>query len=121
MKYLVFKDKNIEKNTECIFSVTENPYILQNFLKLTERTDTSANHVESPANSNKGAPQDTTWTNNVRLQEFTAHVEANYQKILPDTPKDFYVNKEQTKIGIINGGIRLEWIRGIYCCNSLLT
>lgn len=68
--------------------------------------------MEIPADSSKGSPQSITWTNNLRLKQFTAHVDANFKKDLPVPPQDFYVNLNQTKIGIVNGGITLEWIRG---------
>ena len=94
--------------------VTEAPDVLQNSIRLTELTETSANHIDAPADSSGGSPQDITWTNNAGLKQFTALVDASYKKDLPTPPAHFYVNMDQTKIGIINGGFTLEWIRGIH-------
>ena len=90
----------------------EEPSILQNFLRLTEETETSANHVEAPHDTSSGSPQTTVWTNNVRLETFYAHVDGNYKKDLPIPPDDFYVKLDETRIGIIDGGIVLELKRG---------
>ena len=81
-------------------------------MRLTETTETSVNHVEAPANSSAGSPQDTVWTNNIRLEKFTSHVHGSYKKVLPNPPDDFYVKLDETKIGIVNGGITIEWKRG---------
>ena len=93
-------------------SVTEEPNVLQNFLRLTERTETSENHVEVPANSSAGSPQARVWTNNIRLEKLTSYVDGSYKKVLPNPPGDFYVKLDETKIGIVNGGITIEWKRG---------
>ena len=92
--------------------VTEDPSILQNFLRLTEETETSVNHVESPTNSSSGSPQPTKWTNILQLESFTAYVDGNYKKDLPMPPNDLYVNPDATRIGIIDGGLILELKRG---------
>ena len=96
-----------------VYLVTEDPSILQNFLRLTEETKTSVNHVEVPTNSSSGSPQPTEWTNNLQLESFTAYVDGNYKKDLPIPPDDLYVNLDATRIGIIDGGIILELKRGI--------
>ena len=92
--------------------VTGDPSILQNFLRLTEETETSVNHVEAPTDSSSGSPQPTEWTNNLQLESFTAYVDGNYKKDLPIPPDDFYINLDATRIGIIDGGVILEWKRG---------
>ena len=52
------------------------------------------------------------WTNNVRVEKFSAYVDGYFKVDLPVPPDEFYVSLEQTRIGIIRGEIRLEWKRG---------
>lgn len=114
------KNVNFETDTEwydpaivSFILVTENPTIAQTFLTLTETTVTTRYRVMAPANSSGGSPQGIVWTNNVRVEEFSAHFDASFNILLPILPTDFYINSAGTKVGIINGGIRLEWKRGI--------
>ena len=81
-------------------------------MRLTETTETAANHVDIPADSGVGSPQDTVWTNNIRLEKFTSHVDGSYKKVLPNRPDEFYVKLDETRIGVVNGGITVEWKRG---------
>ena len=81
-------------------------------MRLTETTETAANHVDVPADSGAGSPQDTVWTNNTRLEKFTSHVNGSYKKVLPNPPGEFYVKLDETRIGVVNGGITVKWKRG---------
>ena len=81
-------------------------------MRLTETTETAVNHVDVPADSGVGSTQDIVWTNNTRLEKFSSHVNGSYKKVLPSPPDNFYVKLDETRIGVVNGGITVEWKRG---------
>ena len=100
------------KQLPLILSVNDLPSILGNFAQFKHTTETSEELEEVPADSSAPSPQDIVYTNNIHIDTSEAYIDAQYVKSLPATPDNFYIKHEDSLVGIVDGGVSLQLVRG---------